>query len=154
MPEVKPLNPSTQAAPAAVVATAAPTQRLADARAGPVANIRALAWAGQHAQAVQQASAELAPLAATDVSNARLDLLDARAESLMALGDLGSAAADAEAMRRIAQRTREAVHEAQALNREALVQIRAGKARAASITAATALAAARRAATPGSKRTA
>jgi signal transduction histidine kinase/ActR/RegA family two-component response regulator/tetratricopeptide (TPR) repeat protein len=145
MLDVKPPKLSKQAAPDRALG---PAQRLGDAPAEPIARIRDLAWAGQHAQAVQRASAQLAEFVATDVSPTRLELLDARAESLVALGHLEGAAADVEAMRRIAQRTRDPAHDARALNREALVQIRAGKARAASITASTALAAALRSGDP------
>jgi signal transduction histidine kinase/ActR/RegA family two-component response regulator/tetratricopeptide (TPR) repeat protein len=136
-------TPATQAT--ARLAAMADVKPSIPEKSDPIARIRELSWAGQHAQALQRASAELASLAATDGSAMRLDLLDARAESLMALGDLAGAGADAGAMKRIAQRTRQPAHEARALNREALLQIRGGKARAASITASTALAAALRA---------
>ena len=104
--------------------------------------VASLAWAGQHAQAVARASAALA---ASDLDDAtRIELLDHRAESLMAQGDLELAEADAAAMKRLAHRSRSAAHEALSMNRQALLQIRGGKSREALVTAAVALRAAER----------
>ena len=73
----------------------------------------------------------------------RLDLLDLRAESYIAQGDLARAAADAKAMLVLADRARTAAFKAQARNRLALVQIRRGEFRKALATANAALKAAR-----------
>jgi signal transduction histidine kinase/putative methionine-R-sulfoxide reductase with GAF domain/FixJ family two-component response regulator len=85
-----------------------------------------LAWAGLHTQAVEHASAELAapelPL------DARLGLLDQRAESLVALGRFSDAAHDVADMLGLA---RVPTLRAQALNRHAHVQMRLGDLRAA-----------------------
>ena len=54
-----------------------------------------LAWAGQHAQAIERATAALATTGANTAL--KLDLLDLRAESLVALGDTERAGADAAA---------------------------------------------------------
>src|SRR5450432_3099555 len=112
--------------------TAPPTaQRVAD-----------LAWTGQHAPAIELASTALtrADLTVAD----RLDLLDLRAESLIAQGKLDAAGADAKAMLELARRARKAAYLAQALNRRAIVEFRTGNARAATVTADEALLAARK----------
>ncbi len=101
-----------------------------------------LAWAGQHAQAIEVATTALA---ATRLSAAsRLDLLDLRAESFIAQGSLQRAGADADAMFDIAKRAKSAAYLAQAQSRLAVVQIRKGEWEAAVATAAAALKAARR----------
>jgi hypothetical protein len=65
-----------------------------------------LAWAGAHAQAIEVATAALS---ATGLSvGSRLDLLDLRAESFIAQGDLERAGADADAMLDLAERARTA----------------------------------------------
>ncbi len=111
----------------------------------PIDLVKDFAWAGQHKAAIALAGAALAPDASFELDvDARLELLDRRAESLLAQGDLEQAGADAAAMKRIAQRTRNAAHEALSANRGALVQIRDGKSRAALVTAAVALKAAQR----------
>ena len=98
------------------------------------------AWAGQHAQAVALASEALA---ARGLSAAQqLDLLDRRAESLLALGDTALALADAQAMR---ERADSPALQAQALCRLAAVQIRQDQWAAAEASASEALGAARRA---------
>jgi len=98
------------------------------------------AWAGQHAQAVALASEALAApgLSATQ----QLDLLDRRAESLLALGDTAQALADAQAMQ---QRADNPSLRAQALCRLAAVQIRQSQWAAAGAAASEALIEARRA---------
>ena len=101
-----------------------------------------LARSGQHHKAIEVATAKLA--AAKLASSDRLDLLDARAESYIALGDLDRAAADAQAMLELAKRARKPALLAQALNRRAYVDIRTGRSRDAVATADAALHAARR----------
>src|SRR5256885_965584 len=59
-----------------------------------------LAWAGQHAKAIELATASLAENNLDPA--ARLTLLDLRAESYVAQGDLSRAGADAAAMRALA----------------------------------------------------
>ncbi len=102
-----------------------------------------LAAAGRHAQAIAQATAALdgAKLAIAD----RLALLDLRAESHWAQGDLALAAADAQAMRAIAQGSGKAAHLAQAQIRMSLVESRGGRGPDAMATAEQALATARKA---------
>ena len=84
--------------------------------------IAELARAGRHEQAVQAASTALA---APGSAAQRCRLLDLRAESLMAMGDLDRALADAQAMRALA--TRSAKLRAQALCCLAGVHIRRGE---------------------------
>src|SRR5664279_4010933 len=77
--------------------TTAPVRRTVRTRAPgspPMAErVRDLAWAGQHPQAIEQATRALA---ATGLAvAAQLDLLDLRAESHIAGGDLANAATDA-----------------------------------------------------------
>src|SRR6185369_14183606 len=72
----------------------------------------------------------------------RMALLDLRSESCIALGDLGRAAADAAAMKTLARADGDAGLQARALSRDAIVQVRKGDARAAAVTAATAVKAA------------
>ena len=112
------------------------------ARAPDVAKVAAAARGGRHAEAIELAGAALvsARVAASD----RLDLLDLRAESHIALGDVESAGADAEAMLHIARRARKPAMLAQALNRRAFVEIRTGRSREAVATADEAAEAARR----------
>ena len=105
-----------------------------------------LAWTGEHGEAVQLASAALAKR--TLPVQARLDLLDLRAESCIALGDLDAAATDAQTMLDLARRARKPALVAQALNRRALVEIRTGGAKNARVTAADALKSARQAKRP------
>ena len=84
-----------------------------------------LAWAGQHAQAIELATAALATPGSSVGS--RLDLLDLRAESYIAVGKLDLAAADATAMVRLAAAGKSHAFMAQALIRKALVQMRQGE---------------------------
>jgi tetratricopeptide (TPR) repeat protein len=84
-----------------------------------------LAWLGQHAQAIELATAALATSGLSVGS--RLDLLDLRAESHIALGKLELAAADAAAMAQLAAAGKSHAFMAQALNRKALVQMRQGE---------------------------
>lgn len=101
-----------------------------------------LAWAGQHGQAIELATAALATPGLSVGS--RLDLLDLRAESRIAIGKLDLAAADAAAMARLAAAGKPHAFMAQALNRKALVQMRQGEMKPALETAVAATKAARR----------
>ncbi len=106
---------------------------------GPVATsqeIADLAWAGQHAKAIELASTALN--GKHDTAH-RLDLLDLRAESYIALGDLERAASDAVTMCALAGSRKSAALMAQAMNRQALVQMRSGEHKAALATATTAV---------------
>src|SRR5260221_3490007 len=119
-----------------------PAARAAAGKAPSVAQrVGDLAWAGQHAQAIETATAALAKSNLSVAS--RLDLLDLRAESHIAQGDLARAGADADTMLDIATRARSAGFKAQARNRLALVQMRRGELKAALAGATTALNAAR-----------
>jgi GAF domain-containing protein/CheY-like chemotaxis protein/tetratricopeptide (TPR) repeat protein len=102
-----------------------------------VKTVSDLAWTGQHGKAVDRASAALAKRSLP--VHVRLDLLDLRAESCIALGDLDAAKMDAAAMLEIARRARRPAFVAQALNRRALVEIRTGGSKHARVTAAEAL---------------
>ena len=73
-----------------------PLQRRVDGSRASVTRVADLARAGQHAQAIELATEALGA-AGLDVA-VRLDLLDLRAESFVALGDLERAGADATAM--------------------------------------------------------
>jgi GAF domain-containing protein/CheY-like chemotaxis protein/tetratricopeptide (TPR) repeat protein len=125
---------------------AAPAQRRAPRRASAVAEIAAIAGTGRHTQAIAAASAALAGDRLTIAD--RLDLLDLRAESHIAHGDVDGAARDAEAMVEAARAARRPALIAQALNRRALVEIRSAQSRLALVTADDALQAARRAKSP------
>ena len=92
----------------------------------PSAQIADLAWAGLHAQAVEQASDALVAPGTRD--NERVGLLDQRAESLVALGRFSDAARDVADMLGLARVPK---LRAQALNRHAHVQMRLGDLRAA-----------------------
>lgn len=92
---------------------------------GRVAQVRALAWSGQHAPAIDLATQTLATDLPVDV---RVTMLDLRAESHVAQGRLDLAMHDAQTMLELAQ-THPGDDEArrvQALNRLALVQMRLG----------------------------
>jgi len=113
-----------------------------DASASIKERVSDLARTGHHAQAINEASAALAANGLSTES--RLDLLDLRAESHIAQGSLRQAGADADAMLVLADRSRTAAFKAQARNRLALVQMRAGAFKAAVATATAALKSARR----------
>src|SRR5947207_16015420 len=120
-------------------------KRTAQPRAGKPAaaaeRVSDLAWAGQHAQAIELATAALAT---TGLSvGSRLDLLDLRAESFIAQGDLDRAGADAAEMLGLADRARTTAFKAQARNRQAMVQMRKDEFKAAVASANAALKAAR-----------
>jgi len=119
------------------------TSRKARQRAGISAALQAVAdsaWAGQHAQAVARASEALATPGLSAAIH--IELLDRRADSRMALGDIEKSLADAKAMQ---QRADSPALQAQALCRLAAVQTRQGHWAAAAASAEAALAAARRA---------
>ena len=107
-----------------------------------VRQVRELAWAGQHAEAIRVATVSLEGAAARD--GERIDLLDLRCESHLAQGDMAAARADATALLDAASRSGDPARLAQAGNRAAMVQIRSGEAKAAIATAEAALAAARK----------
>ncbi len=114
-----------------------------DKRAAAIAD---LAWAGQHEQAIARADEALhAPRLGVAQ---RVELLDRRAESHLALGHMAQATADAQAMLDSARQTRSAALQAQALCRLAAVQTRQNQLTLAAQSAAAALAAARRARQP------
>jgi GAF domain-containing protein/CheY-like chemotaxis protein len=121
-----------------------PRQRASPRSTGSAAvaeRVSDLVWAGQHAQAIKLVTETLAGHGLTVGS--RLDLLDRRAESYVAQGDLERAGADAQAMLDLAERSKMAASKAQACNRLALVQMRQGEFKAAVASASAALTAAR-----------
>ena len=107
-----------------------------------IAVARDLAQAGQHAQAVDIASSALAH--AKSDADASLALLELRAESLVAQGEVDRALADAKAMLAIAESSGRPSLQAQALNCLSRVHLSSGGIDAAVTTAAQALKAARR----------
>jgi tetratricopeptide (TPR) repeat protein len=107
-----------------------------------IANARDLARAGQHAQAVDIVSKAL-PHVKSD-ADASLALLEMRAESLTALGEVDRALTDAKAMLAIAEWSAQPNLQAQALNCLSRVQLSSGGIVAAVTTAGQALQAARR----------
>ena len=118
------------------------TARLRAAKPAPMAErVGDLAWAGQHAQAIELATAALAATALGVAG--RLDLLDLRAESFIAQGDLGRASTDAAEMLDLANRAKTAGPKAQARDRLAMVQMRKGEFKTAVASATAALKAAR-----------
>jgi len=119
------------------------SDRLSEAdRSGAVLRVRDLAWAGQQAKAIEEATRALSEPGLSVAS--QLDLLDQRAESCVALGDLDRAGADVAAMQALAESEHGAALEALALNRTVIVQLYRGQAAAAFETAKAALKAARR----------
>src|SRR5437588_9109222 len=98
------------------------TARLHAAEPAPLAErVGDLAWAGQHAQAIELATTALATAGLS--AGTRLDLLDLRAESFIAQGDSEQASADADAMIELAEHARTAALKAQARSRIAPVQM-------------------------------
>ena len=125
---------------AASAKTAAPTP--GNATVAAARQVGDLAWAGQHAKAIELATRLLA---APRLSTAeQLELLDLRAESFGAQGDLERAVADADAMLGLARRAKTAAFIAHAQNRQAMVQTRRAEFKAAIATATAALRAAHR----------
>ena len=113
----------------------------ADKPAPTAEQARDMAWAGQHAQAIELATEALAAIGLSTQS--RLDLLDLRAESYVALGKLDLAAGDAAAMLELANREKSPALKTQALSRKAIVQMRLGELKSAVKTAIAATKAAR-----------
>ena len=105
-----------------------------------------LAWAGQHEQAVAAATAAL-KLKTLDADE-RMTLLDLRAESWLALGDLKRAGDDAQAMKALAKREGGTALLARALCRESYVRVRDANPHRGATTAAAALKAAERSRVP------
>ena len=105
----------------------------ADPRAVVLNAIRDLAWAGQHAQALARCDLLLADQQLTPVQ--RMELLDLRAESLIAAGRFPDAAADAEAMLALARVNDTPALTLQALNRHAVALMRMGDSAAAAAVA-------------------
>ncbi|HYN61585.1 MAG TPA: tetratricopeptide repeat protein, partial [Rubrivivax sp.] len=125
----------------------APTRRRpALAAATHAAEIAALAWAGQHDEAIARADSALAEPELGAAS--RIELLDQRAESRMALSDYAGAHDDAVAMLGIARGAHKPALLARALCRLALMQTRQEKAPQHIETAQAALRAARAARQP------
>src|SRR5258706_11393492 len=83
-------------------------------------SIHDLAWTGQHAQAIDLATQALS--APKIKPAAHMALLDLRAESYVALGQLDLASQDAARMVKLSKTAKQARLKAQALNRQALVQ--------------------------------
>ncbi len=105
-----------------------------------------LAWAGQHERAIAAATDALKRK--TLVADERMSLLDLRAESYIAVGDLKRAAADARAMKALARREGSAALKARERCCKTLVLVRQGEMRAAIASATTALQAARKSRRP------
>ena len=106
---------------------------------------RELAWAGQHHRAIDLCSNELVARDGHALKNveARMELLDVRAESRIALGKFALAKEDADAMMMLAGAGGSPALRAQALNRRALIEMRRGDLKEAVKTAGMALKAAR-----------
>src|SRR6185369_17643064 len=85
-----------------------------------VQQVRDLAWAGQHARAIELASQSLS-LPKLKPSE-QMDLLDLRAESYIAQGKLDLATKDARAMEKLANAQKKPALKAQALIRKGSVQ--------------------------------
>ncbi|HEX8739008.1 MAG TPA: GAF domain-containing protein [Casimicrobiaceae bacterium] len=109
--------------------------------AGPLQQVADLAWAGQHAKAIELATTALA--APRLLAARKIELLDLRSESHLALGNLDAAEADAATMGELARTSRSPELAARAGNRMALVRIRRSALRDAVVTATSALKAAR-----------
>ncbi|MEO8305832.1 MAG: GAF domain-containing protein [Betaproteobacteria bacterium] len=99
---------------------------------------RDLAWTGQHELAIERCTHALTlpGLAPAD----QLRLLDLRAESFVAHGNLDLAASDVDTMVELANAQKKPALKAQALNRKALVQMRQGDLKGAVKTATAAVA--------------
>jgi len=107
-----------------------------------IARVRELAWTGQHAHAIELASQSMSDWQSDLRPAEQMDLLDLRAESYIAQGKLDLAAKDAKTMGKLAksgQKSKVASLQAQALNRQALVQMRTGEQKQAVKTATSAL---------------
>jgi GAF domain-containing protein/tetratricopeptide (TPR) repeat protein len=109
----------------------------------PAGEVRDLAWAGRHGEAIERATALLEAPRASDTL--RVELLGLRFESHIARGDLDAAGADAAAMAEIARVTKKPLLTAQALDCRTVWEFRRGQLRKAAKTARAALKAAREA---------
>jgi signal transduction histidine kinase/DNA-binding response OmpR family regulator len=105
-----------------------------------------LAWAGRHEQAIAKATAALKRKRFD--AGERMALLDLRAESRVALGDLKGAGDDAKAMNALAKQEGNAALQARAWCRESAILVRAGKAARGAQTAAAAMTAAKQSGDP------
>ena len=94
-----------------------------------IANVSELVWVGQHAQVFERCTRALA---APRISPAqRMDLMDLRAESLIAEGRFADVAAEAAAMLALAAKHPQAGFQVQALNRQAIALMRLGQVKSA-----------------------
>jgi tetratricopeptide (TPR) repeat protein len=96
-----------------------------DADGNALGRVRDLAWIGRHAQAVEVATAALDAVGGDDLS--RCDLLKARAESLLAVGEIARAGLDAQAMQALAERSGNAALASRALVTLSRVQMYSGQ---------------------------
>ena len=101
-----------------------------------------IAWAGQHAEVIERCGIALADPGLAPAQ--RMDLLDLRADSLIAEGRFPDAAIDAAAMLALAQHNKSPELTLQALNRQALVCMRLGDSASAVEVATRAVALARK----------
>ena len=115
----------------------------AEAAGDAIAAVRDLAWAGQQEKAIAAASTALEASGLT--GEARLALLDLRAESLRAVGEFDAALADAHSMQVLAKALGSAHARALAACRLSVVLMTGGDAVRAASVARGALAAARKA---------
>ncbi len=118
------------------------TKNLASA----VDQVAALAAAGQHERAIEAATGALS--VDRVAASIRLKLLDLRAESSLALGDVATADTDTVAMITMARRSRNPAHLAQALQRRVAFEIHRGNSRLALTAAEESLEAARQSQLP------
>src|SRR5688500_8649707 len=102
-----------------------------------IAQVRQLAWAGQHAKAIELATETLNRSGLKP--EIQMDLLDLRAESYIAQGKFNLAAKDVDTMIKLANAERMPALKAQALSKKAYVQINEGDLKAALKTALLAL---------------
>jgi hypothetical protein len=100
-----------------------------------IEQVHQLAWAGQHAQAIELATNELGKSRLK--RDLQMDLLDLRAESYIAQGQLDLAMKDANVMSKLAKT---ALLKAKQLNLKSLVQMRMGDLKAAARSASAAVA--------------
>jgi GAF domain-containing protein/CheY-like chemotaxis protein len=106
--------------------TAAPPPTGRNDRTGDDAAARArdLAWAGKHARAIEVATVALA---ATDDAPLSADLLQARADSLIATGEIARAEQDARALQDLAERSGSAALASRAWITQSRVQLYSGQ---------------------------
>jgi tetratricopeptide (TPR) repeat protein len=102
-----------------------------------IAAARALAWTGRHAHAIESCGHGIAARPITPAQY--MELLDLRAESLIAEGRFADAARDVTEMLSLARGHKQSALEVQALNRQALVLMRQGEIKSALDVAAAAV---------------